>query len=805
MALRLVTPATPKHVAEAATPRAGDGGVVQHAVTQANQLLVDRDLSAWRKAFVATAEIADEHDRYVARRTMVECVLGSQGFPAHVLSQMFIAAAAVLVGVLEENPREPGLLNTAGVLLFELGGTKAAEALFRGAQRLDPSLPDVAGNLRACKQRRKQKSGPLAGLPPSVLRELRELGPRAERVGKRAQPATDQTLSLCMIVKDEEQMLPQCLEAVAEFVDELIVVDTGSTDRTVEIAESFGAKVLHHAWTGDFSEARNIGFDAATCDWKMFLDADEVLVDGEGPKLRALLGHTWREAIYLVETNYTGDMDHGTSVDHNALRIFKNRPEYRFRDRIHEQIAYSLPVIPERLEVSQVRIDHFGYLGVVREERDKSRRNIELLQQQIEEGNTGPFVRFNLGSEHMAIDEPEAALEEFRVAWELLEADPDRAKYPYFPSLASRYLRALRHCGHFDEVATTGDLVLKLLPGFTDVVLEQADTLQTAGDTEAAEARYRDAIAMGDAPTQYAGSRGAGSFMARQALATMLIGAERHDEAVAELRECLRDRPEYLAAIQPLAQSLLVLGQDADEIRAEFAALTGPLSAAALFLLAVPFYERGQIADAEQFLRESLEQRPGAHRARLALAEALLSRSAFDEALAEVRKIDPDTPVGMLASRSGLFAALAPAEPDPEVVAVARAYAVEAAMFPAELQLFDAWASAEEAQGALDPCVAPLVVIMLEALARIEAFDSFERLASALQAVDLPARERREILAGVYLSRGFTDLAANEWLEVVDEHGPDRRALYGLAMVAEIRGMDEDAAVFRQEAEALPA
>ena len=802
MALRLVTPATPSQVTKAPV---ADGGVVSRAMTAANQLMVDRDHGAWRKAFAATAGIADEHDRYVARRTMLESVLGSQGFPTHVLSQMFMSAAAVLTELLEDNPLEPVLLNTAGVLYFELGSTKAAESLFRGAQRLDPSLPDVAGNLRACKQRRKNKSGPLASLPPAVLRELRELGPRAERVGKRAQPATGQTLSLCMIVKDEQQMLPQCLDAVAEFVDELIIVDTGSTDATVEIAESYGAKVLHHEWTGNFSEARNIGFDAATCDWKMFLDADEVLVDGEGPKLRGLLGHTWREAIYLVETNYTGDMDHGTSVDHNALRIFRNKSEYRFRDRIHEQIAYSLPQIAERLEVSQVRIDHFGYLGVVREERGKSRRNIELLEKQMAEGNTGPFVRFNLGSEHMAVDEPEAALVEFRAAWELMEADPDRANYPYFPSLASRYLRALRHCGHHQEVLEKGELILKLLPGFTDIVLEQADALHAAGELDAAEERYRLALSMGDAPTKYAGSRGAGSYMTRQALANLLFGAERYEEAAVELRECLREKPGYLAAVQPLAQSLLILGQDATEVRNEFSELVGDPSAAALFLLAVPFYERGKIADAEQLLRESLDQRPGADRARLALVEALLSRSAFEEALSEVETIDADTPVGMLASRSGLFAALASAEPDEALFERARSYAVRACMSAPELQLFDAWHSADKADGKLDPAVAPLVVVMLEALARIEAFEAFERLASALEAVDLPARERREILAGVYLSRGFTDLAANEWIEIVDQHGPDRRALNGLAMVAEIRGMDEDAAIFRQEAEALPA
>ena len=131
----------------------------------------------------------------------------------------------------------------------------------------------------------------------------------------------------------------------------MIVVDTGSTDRTVEIAESFGARVLHHAWDGDFAAARNVVLDAATGDWLMYLDADEVLVDGDGPRLRELLGRTWREAFFLTETNHTGDLEDGTAVTHNALRMFRNRPEYRFEGRVHEQFAHKLPAyLPERLE-----------------------------------------------------------------------------------------------------------------------------------------------------------------------------------------------------------------------------------------------------------------------------------------------------------------------------------------------------------------------------------------------------------------------------------------------------------------------
>lgn len=805
MALRLVTPSSPAQTTNPTQRLAAARGEMSRAVVEAAQLLSQRDFDGWRKRFAATAAIEDENERYLVRNALIEGVLGAQSLKPHQIAQMFLAAAIELVTALDENPREPKFLNFAGVLLYELGGTKAAEAMFRAAQRLDPVLPDVAGNIRACKLRKKTGSGPLSSLPPAVLRELRGLGPHAERVAKRAQPASGQTLSLCMIVKDEEEMLPKCLGAVADFVDELIVVDTGSTDRTVEIAKSFGATVLDHKWSGDFSEARNVGFDAATCDWKMFLDADEVLVEGEGPKLRELLGHTWREAIYLVETNYTGDIEHGTSVDHNALRIFRNRPEYRFKDRIHEQIAYALPSIPERFETSTVRIDHYGYLGVVREERDKSRRNIELLEQQIAEGHSSPFVEFNLGSEYLAINEPAAALAHLELAWQKLEHDPDRARYPFFPSLASRYVRTLRHCGRYEDVQEIGELGLKLLPGFADIVLEQADALQAAGEYDAAEARYRDALQMGDAPTAYSGSRGAGSFMARQALATLLIGQQRHEEAAAELRECLRERPNYLAALQPLAHCLMLAGEDGPTVRAELDRLIGGLSASALFLLAVPFYERGDIEFSEAVLRDSLAIRPGADRARLALAETLLSRSAFEDALDEVVKIDAGTPVGAMAARSGLFAALAPVQPLPAEIVRAREYAVRAQMPDAELALFDMWANGTENRAALNPAAAPLIVVMLEALARVEAFDAFERLVLVLQALDLPERERREMLAGVYLARGFLEMAAGEWIEVVEAFGPDRRAMNGLALVAELQGLDEDAAIFRQEAEALPA
>src|SRR5439155_17586190 len=148
-----------------------------------------------------------------------------------------------------------------------------------------------------------------------------------------------------------------------------------------------------------------------------------------------LAGHVWREAIFFTETNFTGDLDDGTAVNHNALRMYRNRPQYRFEGRIHEQLAHTLPAgMPERIEQPSVRIEHYGYLGAVRDAKEKSRRNIELLERQQADGEVSPFLFFNLGSEHAAAGDARKALSQFQEAWNLLVDDPERTAYGFAPS-----------------------------------------------------------------------------------------------------------------------------------------------------------------------------------------------------------------------------------------------------------------------------------------------------------------------------------------------------------------------------------
>ncbi|MDX6727619.1 MAG: hypothetical protein QOK49_2424, partial [Baekduia sp.] len=545
MALRLATPVDGPAAPQNSAARAHSTGeaAVALVTNRAPGVLDARDLSGWRALVAAAADLPDAHDRYWARRLLLEATLTPRRQSPAAAAETFLAGAVAAVEILEEEPREPLLLNFAGVLLYELGAIVAAEPLFRAAQRLDPELRDVGVNLRECSRRRKQGNSTPQGLPGSVLRALRDLGPRAQRIAQRAVPATGQTVSLCMIVKDEADMLPRCLAAVREFVDELIVVDTGSTDATVEIAESFGARVLHHEWTGDFAAARNVSLDAATGDWLLYLDADEVLVEGDGPRLRELLGHTWREGFFLTETNHVGDLEDGAAVTHNALRLFRNRESYRFEGRVHEQFAHHLPSLPERVVPSQVRVEHFGYLGAVRDAKEKSRRNLELLQRQLREGVDTPFLHFNLGSERAAAGDTAGSLVHLETAWEKLASDPARLEYGYFPSLASRRVKALNANGRHADALAAGDEVLRLLPSFTDVVLEQALAHRGLGATEQAIEAFERCIAMGDAPARYCATVGAGSVHARSLLAERYIGAGRREDAAAELQLVLEHRP----------------------------------------------------------------------------------------------------------------------------------------------------------------------------------------------------------------------------------------------------------------------
>jgi tetratricopeptide (TPR) repeat protein len=595
----------------------------------ARQLLTNGDLAGYGELFAALAGIADPHRRYWAGKVLVEAGLdaGTRASPAH-RPALFKVVVEESLGLLEREPAEPVLLGHAGAALRELGSIDAAEAMLEAARRLDPGLAGLDGSSVALRTRRDSTGQTTPPIP--------ELSARAVAIAGRARPADGLRLSLCMIVRDEEEMLPRCLAAMADAVDEIVIVDTGSSDATVEIARSFGARVLTHPWSGSFADARNVSFDAAAGDWVMYLDADEVLVADDVVRLRSLTGRVWREAFSLTEINYTGELHDGSAITHDALRVFRNRPEYRFEGRVHEQIAGCLPgYLPERVEASGVRIEHFGYLGAVRERRHKAQRNLELLRMQQAEGPPTAFLHYNLGSEHAAAGDPVAALTELERSWAMLSDSEDLDAHAFVPALAIRLVRTLRACGlHADAIARAEEAITHF-PGFTDLLFEQALATAALGHDERAISLLERCIAMGDAPSRYAASAGCGSHLARIELAGLLVTARRHADAARVLGGVPSEQALPGAAVGALTAMLetLLAAHEFGTFEAilPLFARTPPAERERRELLAAMYLRHGFAASAAEEWMAVCGEQPDV-RALLGLARVAVARGMAQEA-----------------------------------------------------------------------------------------------------------------------------------------------------------------------------
>ena len=181
------------------------------------------------------------------------------------------------------------------------------------------------------------------------------------------------TLSVCLIVRDEEDVIARCLSCVKKFADEIIVVDTGSSDFTVEEVKKFTDKIYFFNWQDDFSAARNFAFEKATCDYVMWLDADDVITAENCTHIRNLVENGTFDMAYLV---YASAFDGDTpTFKYNRERIFKRSGNYRFSGAVHEA------VIPHgNIVYSEARIDHKKIKS------GDSMRNLKIYQKQIVRG-----------------------------------------------------------------------------------------------------------------------------------------------------------------------------------------------------------------------------------------------------------------------------------------------------------------------------------------------------------------------------------------------------------------------------------
>jgi glycosyltransferase involved in cell wall biosynthesis len=325
------------------------------------------------------------------------------------------------------------------------------------------------------------------------------------------------SIALCVIAKNEEEFLAGCLESARAFVDEIVVLDTGSTDRTREIAREHGARVEEFEWCNDFGAARNAAIDQATADWILMLDADECLRPEAGPLLGYIAaGLPDNLCGYVVEIeNQNRQLGRQGAITHQVARFFPRRPTLRFVGRIHEELTY----IPEPSatafgSVAELRVIHYGYDPEIYSARDKHERNIRLLEAELEHDPENARVLYYIA-------------QQYHGSWRYAEAPEwcERAlqyshslRMAYTVELYRMWLDALSHLGDREGMERVTALAeqAEALGADTRELLAVADW--KAGRLDAARRHLEHAL-QPDAPRGLAWAPGSGSWRTRALLA----------------------------------------------------------------------------------------------------------------------------------------------------------------------------------------------------------------------------------------------------------------------------------------------
>ncbi|MDQ6422463.1 glycosyltransferase [Paenibacillus sp. LHD-117] len=365
-------------------------------------------------------------------------------------------------------------------------------------------------------------------------------------------------ISLCMIVKDEEESLGRCLESVRGVVDEIIVVDTGSSDRTVAIAEQHAARVVSVPWQHDFSEARNAGIELADGEWILFLDADERL-DQEGYKLRQYALQEQIAGLFLHIHNYVGNGSQGATIN-PVLRMFRNLPGCRFKGKIHEQIASQIiERVPDAaFLMTDVKIHHYGYIHRTVVKKGKTDRNLRLLLEAIKEQPDEPFHRYNIGVEYLRAGNAESALTSFQTAKEMIPS-PEISYAHLIRKYEARCLQAL---GRLSSAIGSLREAIGIYEDYSDLYHYKASCHLALGQFDEAKEAIEQALRLGPAPAGYHTEDGIGSYQSLYMLGQLFEAENQYDRAVEAYVEAIRLKSDLNPPLYRLFHIYRVLGRE---------------------------------------------------------------------------------------------------------------------------------------------------------------------------------------------------------------------------------------------------
>ena len=403
------------------------------------------------------------------------------------------------------------------------------------------------------------------------------------------------TLTLAMIAKDEGERLAECLSSASPIIDEIVVVDTGSTDNTIEVARRFDAKTFSYEWSDDFSAARNESLRHATGDWVMVLDADEIVTPDDLPRIREFVDRDEFDAVQFVLANYSDECQSmwWTPVDESSapargysgyirvplVRMWRNKAEYRFRGCVHETVVESIREAGGRIAETDIVIHHYGKNSRAPE---KSRFYANLGMRNVSERPNDSKAHYDLAVQLKELDRLDEAESHYR---EALSLDPDS-------SLArSGLVEVLARGGRLAEAQTIlekmerddaapnvsvnlaaigmkrGDLESAMERLSAAVTRNPADVVariylgkvhERCGDTQSAEEAYRGAV---EACPAFAPAQAALNAFRMRMEASELLDAADAPGALRLLKDAVNEEPADAMTYAELGPVLMLLGQ----------------------------------------------------------------------------------------------------------------------------------------------------------------------------------------------------------------------------------------------------
>jgi GT2 family glycosyltransferase/Tfp pilus assembly protein PilF len=499
-------------------------------------------------------------------------------------------------------------------------------------------------------QGRKEAAGwhALSGAQRSEGREegRRDTDP-APRPSLRSERATPERarVSMCMIVKNEEQNLPECLGSVEGLVDEVIVVDTGSTDATKDVARRLGAKVYDFAWVDSFAAARNESLRHATGEWVFWMDADDRIDEPNRERLRALFhGLGDENAAYVMKCRCLPDPQTGTATVVDHVRLFRNHPEIRWRHRVHEQILPAVRAAGAAVRPTDIVIQHVGYTDAALRGR-KQERDLRLLLLDRKDNPDDPFTLFNLGWSYEESGRPAEALTFLERSLELSHPGDSIVR-----KLFALILECHRKLGQPETALAVCRKGRSYYPDDAQLLFQQGLLLRDQGDRAGAEASFVQLLSSSEGPHFASAAEGLRGHLTRHNLATLYHEQGRAAEAEAQWKTAVEERPDCLPAWLGLAEVFLGGGRWAsleEALERIVAAGERQPSAriAAILLRARGLMARREYDEAKRVLEEPLGRHPDDTALWVVLSHALLQEGkdwiAAEKALRMVLQLDP--------------------------------------------------------------------------------------------------------------------------------------------------------------------